>query len=657
MFFRVVKNILLNIYLWFFQIEFFGRALRKLCALASDCFAKTSDWSLKFSHVFKKLNNTNPYILKLSRNLDFRRLRMNLNYYQDLTMRIENYSEKPLISIILPVYKTNYEFLEEAIGSVGFQIYDNWELCIVDDCSNDPKIDAIIEKFKAIFPTKVKYEKNLENVHISVTSNRCLKLATGEFIALLDHDDRLYPHSLAEVIRHIHDCNNPDILYSDERVIDKHGVNKWAVFSKPHWSPIFHLTCNYTTHLSIFRRSLVEQVGGFRVGFEGAQDHDLMLRAIEKSEKQVVHIPVCLYQWRAHEQSTAASRDCKPYALDAGKNAVAEALARRGIKAKVGINNYTKHYRLNIELPEVKPLVSIVIPSKNGYELIDVCLKSIYEFTTYEHFEVIISDNGTTDGRVLKLYKTYEEKYGQKFKVHLEPHPFNFGRQINLGVENSKGEYIVLLNNDTEVISKNWIEEMLQYAQLPQVGAVGAKLIDRLNRIQHAGVVGIGLQVAAHIFTDLDQDDEFYISFLNTEREVMAVTGACLMIARTKFMQIGMHNITFTPNGYGDVKLCLDLLRAGYSNVYTPYAVLFHDESKTRDRAFEEYEIRHLRENYSKEITNDPFWSSNLYLFLSHFTYADHVYIIDIGKNEFNFLLNNDRGTWNEKLQKMLATI
>ena len=519
---------------------------------------------------------------------------------------------QPKISVIIPMYKVKPAYLKDTLLSVAYQTYDNWEVCIVDDCSGMPELARIIEEFSKAFPGKVKFAVNKTNSHISVTSNNCLELATGEYCALLDHDDRLLPNALGEMVRYINVNHQPDILYSDERTVDGDGFAFNDPFHKPAWSPFTHLAMNYTTHLSVYRLSLVREIGGFRKGFEGSQDHDLMLRLTEATKRPVVHVPLCLYQWRAHEESTASGVDAKPYAALAGEKAVHEACIRRGRPAKVEFERQTSHYRVKFDLPAQLPLVSIIIPSRNGYEQVSVCLKSVFEKSTYPNFEVVLVDNGSDDEHCFRLYEQYKTSHPGRFSVVKDPRPFNFAAQNCVGVDHSHGEYLLFLNIDTEVLTQDWIEELVRVAQFPEVGAVGCKLLYPDGKIQHAGILAHGRDIAVHAGLNLDREHNLYCQMLNTLHETIAVTAACLMVSKAKFLEVGGFDELYLQNGYGDVDFCLKLREKGYSNLFNPYAVLTHYKSKSRKQGLEEFEKQQMIAKWGHVLVSDPYLNPNL---------------------------------------------
>ncbi len=532
---------------------------------------------------------------------------LTVDYYSKLRSVLPNFPHQPLISIVVPVYKVSPELLRDTLASVATQVYERWELCIVDDASKDPNLTEVIEAFARRHAGKVKFKANEVNGHISVTSNRCLEMATGEYVALLDHDDRLTPNALGEMIRYINMYDGPDILYSDERIISPAGNALNEPFLKPDWSPFLHLSVNYTTHLSVYRLSLLQKIGGFRAGYEGSQDHDLMLRATENTQKKIVHVPFVLYQWRAIKGSTASGSDAKPYAAIAGVKAVTESCTRRGMPAVVEWEPRTGHYRMKFELPKALPLISIIIPTKNCLELIKPCLETVFGKTTYRNFEVLVVDNGTTDERTLAFLAQMQAEQPTKLRVIRDDGPFNFAIFNNRAARQAKGEYLVLLNNDTEVVTGEWLEELLGCAQHSSVGAVGCKLIYPDMTLQHAGVLLIDRRVAGHALTNYPADTNVYFGMAQTLHETSAITAACMMISKKKFLEVDGLDEVYLPNGFGDVDFCLKLRRAGYTCLYTPYATLVHHESKTRGRNIEAFEKRVMLERWGHELVNEPY--------------------------------------------------
>lgn len=620
-----------------FELSIFGRPSRKVLWLLFKITRRIAMFSEHWliNHPFNRR-------LDREKNKEFHGADLGFQaYYNHIRNSISELAIQPKISIIVPVYKVDLSFFYECLRSVEVQTYENWELCIVDDCSEDPNITSMIERFRDKHPHKVKCSTNPQNLHISLTSNAALALATGDYIGLLDHDDRLLPNALGEMVRAINLNNSPDILYSDECHIDSKGVQE-STYHKPSWSPLMHLSVHYTTHFSVFKTALVNKVGGFRQGFEGSQDHDLMLRLTEASEKPVVHVPMCLYQWRAHEGSTARDVKAKPYAAIAGEKAVREACARRGWPALVEFEPNTLHYRVKFQIKKPHELVSIIIPSKNSIDLIRPCVESIVSKSQYNNFEIIIVDHASDCEKVSGFYKEMKDKLGEKFRTVIYDGYFNFARMNNLGAKAAKGQYLLLLNNDTEVITEDWLEEMLRLAQLPEVGAVGPKLLFPDGKIQHAGLVGFGYHIAGHAGYMLKEDSGIYCQHLQTTHEVIGVTGACIMIKKSKYWKVGGLEEILLPNGFGDVDFCLKLRESGYSNVYVPYAKLFHKESPTRKKSFEFFERNYLINKWGKELLTDPYMNP---CFIKDPYYKEHVYYSTQQPSSiyFDCLLNKER--------------
>ncbi len=536
---------------------------------------------------------------------------------------IQIFSYLPKISVIMPVYNAPISFLIEAIESVINQVYSNWELCIADDCSTNSEIRGVLDKYSSE-DARIKVVYRKENGHISATSNSALELATGEFVALLDHDDLLSKDALYQLVYALNVDENRDFIYSDEDKVDENGVRSEPHF-KPDWCPDNFLARNYITHLSCLRKSIVDEIGGFRVGFEGSQDYDLFLRFVEKTDN-IYHIPKILYHWRMHSASAAMEEDAKPYAFEAGVKALTEALERRGEKGSVELKPglpgfYTVRYDLKSE-----DLVSIVIPTKDNAKVLETCLESVFEKSTYKNIEVIMINNNSTEKATFDLFKKYKAKYKEKFvQLDLEI-PFNYSRLMNKAVDVSKGEYILLLNNDTEVISEDWIESMMEQSQRDSVGAVGAKLLYHNDTIQHAGVV-IGLGgVAGHTFIGLPRDSHGYFYYITSTNNYSSVTAACLMVRKEVYNEVGGFNEDLAVE-YNDVDFCLKLAEKGYYNIYLPYVELYHYESLTRGHPHmtKESYARHIKEiglfkeKWQSYIDHDPCYNQNLTMDATHF--------------------------------------
>ena len=522
---------------------------------------------------------------------------------------------QPLISIIVPVYNPEATFLRQAIESVLEQVYPNWELCLADDCSTKPEVKSILEEY-AEGDDRIKVVYRRENGHICRSSNSALELATGEYIALLDHDDLLPPHALAKVVQLLDEHPEADFIYSDEDKVDEQNVHKDPFF-KPDWCPDSFLARMYTCHLGVYRRSLVEEVGNFRLGFEGSQDYDLVLRVTEQTDK-IFHIPDVLYHWRIHSRSTAAKSNVKPYAADAARKALNQAILRRGEPGKVTTrSNFPGVYTVRYQIKQPK-LVSIIIPTKDLADTLDVCLKSIFSKTTYKNYEVIVIDNGSTEKKTARCLESWQQQQPKQFNYYPYDVPFNYSQINNYGVEQARGEYLLFLNNDIEVISKDWLEGMVEQAQRPSIGAVGSLLLYPDDTIQHAGVVlGIG-GVAGHSHKHLHVSQSGYISQAVSTNNYSAVTGACMMCRREVFESVGGFEEKLAI-AFNDVDLCLKIARRGYRNIYLPHVMLYHYESKSRGyentpakQARFAREINYMRQTWGQICDRDPCYNPNL---------------------------------------------
>jgi GT2 family glycosyltransferase/predicted nucleic acid-binding Zn-ribbon protein len=524
---------------------------------------------------------------------------------------------KPKISVIVPVYNTPETFLLEAIESVREQIYPYWELCIADDCSTELHVRVVLEEYLAR-DDRIKVVFCETNRHISRTSNEALSLATGEYIACLDHDDLLTPHALYKVVELLNEHPEADFIYSDEDKLDENNYYQDPYF-KPDWCPDSFLSRMYTCHLGVYRRALVSEIGGFREGFEGSQDYDLVLRLTEKTEN-IFHIPDILYHWRIHARSTAAGATAKPYAYEAGRKAITEAIARRGEPGEViHKEDFPGVYTIRYEIKEYKP-VSIIIPTRDFANTLDICLRSIFTLSTYPNYEVIVIDNGSVEAETFECFEYWQTLEPERFSYHTYDIPFHYPRLNNYAVGKAKGDYLLFLNNDTEVTKEDWIEAMVEQAQRKSIGAVGGLLLYSDRTIQHAGVVlGIG-GVAGHSHKFLPADKAGYISQVVATCNYSAVTGACLMSRRKVFEEIGGFEEDLAV-AFNDVDLCLKILDRGYRNIYLPHVVLYHYESKTRgfDNTPEKQarfanEATYMRQKWQSLFDRDPCYNPNLTL-------------------------------------------
>lgn len=524
-------------------------------------------------------------------------------------------SYKPLISIIVPLYNTPDHFLRSCLDSVLAQTYDNWELCLADDASPEEHVLKTVKEYAAKHKN-IKFTSLKQNQHIVGASNEAIKLAKGEFIALLDHDDLLMPDALFEVASTLNKDPKLDLVYSDEDKVDEQGVHVEPFF-KPDWSPDFLKSCNYITHFSVLRKTVVDKIGGFRYGTEGAQDWDLLLRFTGETSR-IYHIPKIIYSWRKSPTSTAAAAKSKPYAYINQKRVLRDYLADSKRSASVYENIYLGFWRVRYSITD-NPLVSIVIPTKDSPDYITRCINSIIENTSYANFEVVIVDTGTTDPKVLEFYESKRVKSNKIKVVQWEGQPFNFSSACNFGAKNSQGQYLLFLNNDTEILSSDWIESMLEHAQRDEIGMVGCKLLFPNKNIQHAGVVLRESDIAVHPFYNVHAKQDIFTNiYMSNIRNCLAVTAACSMVAREKFEKVGGFEEKLRVT-YNDVDLCLKLHDAGFRNLYTPYAEVYHYESvsvgkiSTSDRDGSELgkASDYMRREWGKYLKRDPYYNDN----------------------------------------------
>ncbi len=541
-----------------------------------------------------------------------------------IRVRIEDFLHTPLISVVMPTYNPKPEWLTEAIESVRKQIYPHWELCIADDASTDKAIRLILERY-ARKDSRIKVVFREQNGHISAASNSALELATAEWVALLDHDDLLGEHALFWVADAIQ--KNPDarLIYSDEDKIDEAG-RRFDPYFKCDWNVDLFYSHNLITHLVVYRLDLLNAIGGFRVGLEGAQDYDLALRCIERIEpKQIQHIPRVLYHWRTHAESTAESAGAKPYAMLAGERALNEHFQRQKVNARAEFIDYG--YRLRYALPDTPPMVSLIIPTRNGLQLIRRCIASICEKTTYPNYEILIVDNGSDDPATLQYFKELQSKV--KVRVVRDDRPFNYSALNNAAVKLVQGKVLGLLNNDLQVISPEWLSEMASFALQPGVGAVGARLWYPDKALQHGGVIlGLG-GVAGHSHRNLSRHQYGYFSRASLTQSLSAVTAACMVIRKAIYEEVGGLNVTDLAVAFNDVDFCLRVREAGYRNVWTPHAELYHYESATRGcegtpdkQARFTREVQYMKQRWGDLLLNDPAYSPNLTLNYEDFSLA-----------------------------------
>lgn len=515
---------------------------------------------------------------------------------------ISRLAHKPTISILLPVRNSPERFLRACIDSVLNQYYDNWELAICDDQSTAPHVRQILSEYSSA-DKRIKVVFSDRNIGISAASNLALGLATGEFIGLLDHDDLLAPDALAEVARTIEETD-ADLIYSDEDRLDSKGEREEPAF-KPAWSPDLLLSCMYFGHFCVYRKAIIDEIGGFRSPFDGSQDYDLALRFTERSDS-VAHIPKILYHWRKVASSASASAQARPTVIEAGKRALTEALDRRKIKGEVESERFFGFYRVKRKVTDAAK-VSIIIPTRDGLKHLRRLIESIESKTDYKNYEIIIADNDSRETATLEYLKR------SPHRTVLCAGSFNHSRINNLAARESDGRYLLFLNDDTEVINDEWLKAMIEHAQRPEVGAVGAKLLYRNARIQHAGIV-LGVNgTAGHAHRHLDGYSSLgYLNYPNIIRNYSAVTAACLMTRREVFDEAGGFDEKKFPVSYNDVDLCLRLRKRNYLIVFTPYALLYHHESATRGLSRDPKEDRALQTRWQNELVSDYYYNPNL---------------------------------------------
>lgn len=521
---------------------------------------------------------------------------------ENMRLEITNFNYYPLISIVVPTYNIDEQLLRKAVESVQNQVYEKWELCICDDCSPNERVWEVLNEY-AKKDSRIKIVRSDKNLGIAGATNKAIELSKGDYVGFLDHDDELTVDALFEVAKKINETR-ADLIYSDEDKLELDGTY-CDPFFKPDYSPDYLLSTNYICHFAVYKKTIGDNIGWINSGFDGAQDYDFVLRFTEKA-KRVEHIPKILYHWRKIPGSTAESFGAKSYAQDAGHKAVEEALKRRGIKGEAFTTIRPGHYRVKRDI-KGEPLVSIIIPTKDKIDLLMTCINSIRSKTTYKNYEIIVVDNNSEQQETFDYYR----KMSGRIRVLKYNKPFNYSAINNYAVTKSKGEYLLFLNNDTEVVESNWIESMLEHAQRNEVGAVGAKLLFPNNTVQHAGVIlGVG-GVANHACLHLSKDADGYFGMLHDTRNVSAVTGACLMMRREVFDKIGGFNEKNLPVGFNDVDLCLNVRDKGYLCIWTPYAVLYHYESATRSREVDPSEVEYMRKTWAKILDNDPYYNKN----------------------------------------------
>lgn len=522
---------------------------------------------------------------------------------------------KPLISIVCPVYNTKPEWLHACIKSVVNQQYSNWELILVDDASTDTSHFDVLRQYTQS-DKRIQTVYLEKNGHISAATNAGIAQTAGEYVLFLDHDDALAANALFELCCVINDKPEVKVIYSDEDLISECGERITPHF-KSDWNRELLLAHNYITHLCCYDSGLLKSLGGMRVGYEGAQDYDLILRASAVvDEGAIYHIPKVLYHWRMVEGSTALSAGAKSYATEAGLKALKDYLLVNDISAAVDHSDRSNFYKVSYWLPETLPTVSIIIPTRDGLEVLQPCIETLCEKTAYERYDIVILDNGSSKQETLEYLRELSKR--PNVQVVRDEGEFNYSRINNLAVSHSTGELICLLNNDIEIIDPHWLTEMVAVAVRKEIGCVGAKLLYPDGTIQHAGVIlGLG-GYAAHSHRGLDNNSAGYFCRAQVRQQLSAVTGACLLVKRSVYDEVGGLDESFQV-AYNDVDFCLRVQALGYQNIYTPFAALIHHESKTRGedtciakvKRFDQ-EKALLLTRWSDIINNDPFYNINL---------------------------------------------
>lgn len=543
---------------------------------------------------------------------------------EQVQARVDALPARPVFSIVMPVYQPPEQWLRRALDSVLAQHYPDWELCISDDASPSDKVRKVLAEYAARDARiRVVYRKT--NGHISESSNSALELATGDYMALLDHDDELHPEALLVLAETLASRPDARILYSDEDKMDERG-NRFAPYFKPDWNYDLFLGQNCISHLGAYHLPLVREAGGFAKGMEGSQDWDLALRCIEKVDAaQIVHVPRVLYHWRAIAGSTALASDQKNYAILAGQRAVAAHLARMSQKAEVSILP-SNLLRVKRALPPDLPRVSLVIPTRDKVGLLKTCVESIFERSTYPDFEVLVVDNGSVEAETFEYFSVLSER--KNARVLNYPGVFNYSAINNFAVRQASGDVIGLINNDIEVISPDWMEEMVSLAIRPDAGAVGAMLYYPDDTIQHAGVlVGVG-GIAGHIGSHQPRGSAGYFGRMFLTQQLSAVTAACLLVRKSVYDEVDGLDEQLKV-AFNDVDFCLRLLKAGYRNLWTPFAELYHHESASRGlednpekMARFMSEIRFMQERWGNVLAGDPAYNPNLSMEAANFALA-----------------------------------
>ncbi|AVJ72967.1 glycosyl transferase 2 family protein [Escherichia coli] len=536
---------------------------------------------------------------------------------KEVSLMLASMTHPPVISIVIPVYNPAEIYLRACLDSVLAQSYPHWELCIADDRSPKEHVQRVLREYEAK-DSRIKVVYRKHNGHISAASNSALEIAKGDFVALLDHDDVLPEHAMLFMAQAICEQPHTQILYSDEDKINARG-ERFDPHFKSDWNPDLFFSQNYVSHLGVYRRSLLQQIGGFRLGVEGSQDQDLLLRCLPHvAAEQIVHIPRVLYHWRTIEGSTALASGEKSYTTEAGIKALRDYFSKQQPEVTVEAGLVPNTYRVRYPISEPAPLVSLLIPTRDRRALTETAVRSIVDCSTYTHFEILILDNGSVEQETLDFFAQIQQE-DSRVRVLRYDHPFNYSAINNFGVRHAKGAIIGLVNNDIEVINPDWLTEMVSHCMRPEIGCVGAKLYYSNDTIQHGGVIlGIG-GVAGHSHKQYPRHHPGYFSRLLLTQNLSAVTAACLLIRKNIYEEVAGLDEENLHVAFNDVDFCLKVREAGYRNLWTPYAELYHYESISRGAedspeklARFAREVNFMKSKWGKHLELDPFYSPNL---------------------------------------------
>ena len=541
--------------------------------------------------------------------------------------REAKFAFRPLLSVVIPAYKTPERYLREMLDSILEQTYDNWEVCLADGSPKGQSLERILKKYAQKDP-RIRYQILGENLGIAGNTNAALQMASGDFVILADHDDTIPPHAFYEVAKTVNEHPDCQVIYSDEDKLDMDGRALFDPHFKPDFNPDLLTSVNYICHLFVVRRDLLEQVGGFRQEFDGAQDYDFIFRCTEAAG-EICHIPKVLYHWRCHQGSTSSNPESKMYAFEAGARAIMAHYERMGIKAEkvekgVDYGIYRSRFAIQGE-----PLISVIIPNKDHSGDLDTCVRSLMERSTYQNLEFVVVENNSTDPATFAYYEKMQKEH-PNFRVVTWKEGFNYSAINNFGASFAKGEYFLLLNNDTELIEPDSIREMLGFCQREDVGIVGARLLYGDDTIQHAGVVvGFG-GIAGHTFIGLHKAENSYFHRAMCAQDYSAVTAACMMTKASVFRQVGGLS-TELAVAFNDIDYCMKVRALGKLVVYAPYACLYHYESKSRGLEDTPEKV----ERFNREVAmfikkwpdiimhGDPYYNPNLTLRKSNFALRD----------------------------------